>query len=231
MTQESPPLPTKSQELRPDTGRRPTGCSTVRERHSSVKPGCAWKIGRAKLRPSMNTETNPRVVRWQGHAVAQLGFVNNTVLALTTASLGFAVSKGSSEWTEWTLWVGIAFLLLSGGVALCCAWNRLQDFRESAELARSRMGINERIARRGRNRKRGERTWTLLRWQLWTFALGAVFVVGAGVPWSKLTGGWCASNGSQVEPNRPAEERSAEPGSADTGQETRDERTESPDTP
>ena len=36
---------------------------------------------------------NPRFVRWQGHTVAQLGFVNNTVLALTTASLGFAVSS------------------------------------------------------------------------------------------------------------------------------------------
>ncbi len=45
-------------------------------------------------RPTVTADRNSRVVRWQGRSVAQLGFVNNTVLALTTASIGFA-SPGS----------------------------------------------------------------------------------------------------------------------------------------
>ena len=145
------------------------------------------------LRSSMSTEGNPRFVRWQGHTVAQLGFVNNTVLALTTASLGFAVSREASGWTQLSLWVGVAFLLMSVLFALCCARNRLHDFRESAQLARSKMSLAERRERRRKNRKRGECTWVLLNCQLVTFALGAVLVVVAAVPSSKLTGGSCPS--------------------------------------
>lgn len=57
----------------------------------------------------MSTDRNPRLVRWQGHSVAQLGFVDNTLLALTTASLSFAVSRESSGSVQWILWMGIVF--------------------------------------------------------------------------------------------------------------------------
>ena len=139
------------------------------------------------LAPSMSTEGNIRFVRWQGRSIAQLGFVNNTVLGLTTASLGFAVSRQSSGWTQCALWVGIGFLLTSVWFALCCARNRLLDFRESAQLARRRLDAAERRERRRKNRKRGECTWALLNLQLLTFALGATLVVVGAVPWSKVT--------------------------------------------
>ena len=174
-----------------------------RREAGKVQAGLRPEIGRAMLRPSMSTEGNPRLVRWQGHTVAQLGFVNNTVLALTTASLGFAVSREASGWTQVSLWVGVAFLLTSVLFALCCARNRLHDFRESAQLARSKMSLAERRERRIKNRKRGECTWVLLDCQLATFALGALLVVVAAVPWSKLTGGRCPSTGSALGPDRP----------------------------
>ena len=129
----------------------------------------------------MTADRHSRVVRWQGHSVAQLGFVNNTVLALTTASIGFAVSRESSGWQWWLLVLGIVYLVVSAGLALWCAVNRLQDFRESAQLARGKMGIVEQSERQRKNRKRSKRTWTLLYWQLGTFAVGALLVVGAVV--------------------------------------------------
>ena len=131
------------------------------------------------LAAAMTASRHSRVVRWQGRSIAQLGFVNNTVLALTTAAIGFAVSRESSGWRWWPLVIGIVCLVMSAGLALWCAVNRLQDFRESAELARGRMGIVEGVERRRKNRKRGNRTWTLLYWQLGTFAAGALLVVGA----------------------------------------------------
>ena len=134
------------------------------------------------LAPAMTADRNSRVVRWQGRSIAQLGFVNNTVLALTTASIGFAVSRESCGWRGWVLLLGIMCLVASAGLALGCAVNRLRDFRESAQLARGRMGIMEEVERRLKNRKRGDRTWTLLHWQLCTFAVGALLIVVALVP-------------------------------------------------
>ncbi len=43
------------------------------------------------------------------------------------------------------------------------------------------MGLLEEVERRRKNRKRGDLTWTLLYWQLGTFAVGALLVVGARV--------------------------------------------------
>ena len=136
------------------------------------------------LAPTMTAHRNSRVVRWQGRSNAQLGFVNNTVLALTTVSIGFAVrSRELCGWRWWVLLLGIMCLVVSAGLALRCAVNRLKDFRESAQLARGRMGIVEGVERRRKNRKRGDRTWTLLYWQLRTFAVGALLIVVALIPW------------------------------------------------
>lgn len=123
------------------------------------------------------TAGESRYVRWQGRLLAQLGFVNNTVLALTTAGLGFAVSREPAGWAQCALWAGIMSLGASVALALWCAINRLHDFRETAQLARGKMGETERCVRRRENRRRGERTWVLLYFQLATFALGTVLVV------------------------------------------------------
>lgn len=137
---------------------------------------------RPQYAPSSMADGNP-FVRWQGRTLTQLGFVNNTVLGLTTASLGFAVSREPSGWAQVVQWLGVACLAASVGLALWCAWNRLSDFRETAQLARRRMSIPERAELKRANKKRQERTWTLLRWQLSAFALGVLLVVVAVAPW------------------------------------------------
>ncbi len=129
----------------------------------------------------MTRESTPRFVRWQSHTITQFGFVNNTVLVLTTAALGFGASKEPQEWTQ-AVWAGNGALLLSIVFALWCALNRLTDFRESARLARRKMNLAVRRERRRKNRKRGECSWCLLRLQLGTFAFGALALVIAAAP-------------------------------------------------
>ena len=127
----------------------------------------------------MATDGNPRFVRWQGRLIAQLGFVNNTVLVLTTASLGFAVSRESCGWQRCMRWLGILCLAASVCLALWCALNRLCDFRQTVRLARGQLSVADETKVRRKNRDRGELTWTLLRLQLVTFAVGAILAAVA----------------------------------------------------
>ena len=109
----------------------------------------------------------------------QLGFVNNTVLALTTAALGLAVSSDSSGWQLCTLRVGTSFLVVSVLFALGCALNRLWDFRVTARLARGKMTETEEALARSKADSLGSRTWPLLYCQLGAFTLGALLLVVA----------------------------------------------------
>ena len=129
--------------------------------------------------PAMIGEGNPRFVRWQGRTITQLGFVNNTVLVLTTASLGFAVDRDVGGASQCFLWLGILLLGTSVFLALRCAWNRLCDFRETAQLAKGEMRLVEEAELRRKTKERGECTWRLLKGQLLSFGIGALFVVVA----------------------------------------------------
>ena len=117
---------------------------------------------------------NVRFVRWQHVTIVQFGVVNNTVLALATASIGFALSREApvGGWKLCSFGIGTALLSLSVLFALWCALNRLWDFRETAQIARGRMEECEKAAARHETKKLGARSWGLLYCQLGTFALG-----------------------------------------------------------
>ena len=117
-----------------------------------------------------------RFVRWQRVAITQLGFLNNTVLALATASAGFALARPApdSGWKLCLLWLGLALLSLSIIVALACALNRLWDFRETAQIAKGTMSDSETAVARREVERLGNRTWTLLYCQLASFVVGVM---------------------------------------------------------
>ena len=132
-----------------------------------------------------NAESRVRFARWQKTTIAQFGFVTNTVLVLTTASVGFAfnhafdhVSTLSYE-LKGALIVGIVFLGLSGLFALLCSWNRLLDFRLTTQITRApeRHGLRkcteqaQKIAR-----ELGDQSWCLLGCQLFAFGVGILIV-------------------------------------------------------
>lgn len=141
--------------------------------------------------PRRTAETRRRFSRWQQTTITQFGFVTNTVLVLTTASIGFAVGRAStlSGGPKYALLVGVIILGASGFLALLCSWNRLLDFRLTAQIARAaeQWELEEtRDNARATARKLGDQSWCLLKCQLSTFGLG-VFVVAVVLIWSVWT--------------------------------------------
>ena len=122
--------------------------------------------------------SNERFVRWQGRLIAQLGIVNNTVLVLTTASLGFAVSM-KSPGSQCALGLGTAFLVASVFLAIGCALSRLWDFRLTLKVTRVGRDESTREDARRQAKRLGCLTWWLLHVQLVTFAAGALLLVVA----------------------------------------------------
>ena len=121
---------------------------------------------------------NDPFVRWQARLNAQLGAVNNTVLVLTTASLGFAVSL-QSPGSERALTWATALLAVSVFLAVGCVLSRLWDFRFTLKLTRGGLDASQRRALKRRTQCLGCATWWLLHLQLATFVAGALSLVCA----------------------------------------------------
>ena len=132
-------------------------------------------------------------VRWQRITLTQLGIVNATVLSLATATLGFGLTQGStfSGPAMHALRGGLVLLAASVVLGLWCALTRLSDFRKTMKTVRleeecgsdaKSEECKEILALREMTRKLGKRTWCLLRWQLVTFAGGAVLLMVALFP-------------------------------------------------
>ena len=87
----------------------------------------------------------------------------------------------------------LASFLLSVGLGLSCAINRLLDIRSTRSIARYREQwlnenveideIDRRLSTRRANAKRfGKRSWRIFWWQLGTFALGvAMLIIAFGI--------------------------------------------------
>lgn len=130
----------------------------------------------------MSENNNESFVRWQGRAIQQMGFLNNLLIGLTTGLLAFqtqiAFDKdvALSNCEKWFVILSLSFLFLSLVLGLYLAWNRLNDFRLTAQVARKR----EKDDREGISDKRqeykvlGRRTWVCIWLQAITFAFGSL---------------------------------------------------------
>ena len=133
--------------------------------------------------PLRTADTRSRFSRWQQITITQFGFFTNTVLVLTTASIGFAVGQASMlpGCLSYVLLLGIFILGVSGFLALLCSWNRLLDFRLTAQIANAsgQCELDDiRDNAKATADRLGDLSWCLLKCQLLTFGLG-VFVVVA----------------------------------------------------
>lgn len=130
-------------------------------------------------------------VRWQKITIDQLGYAVNLILALSTASLGFAVSLIVKKDFALTcggiifFFLAILAFLISIALGIWCVINRLCDFRTTAETARRReeyASDQELYLLRAKYRKLGERTWTLFWLQIGLFLYGILtFIASVGV--------------------------------------------------
>ncbi len=128
-----------------------------------------------------------RYIRWQGIRIEQMGYVNNLLIGLTSGSLvwlgDYLLTNGVSANIFFLL--SPLFFSISLVLGFSTAWNRLKDFRLTAQVLRSLVEEPTSIATQGTKTKRkemrtdaknlGEASWTLLRWQIITFSIGLGF--------------------------------------------------------
>ena len=161
-----------------------------------VHPLSKWKTAERVVRKLMTAKKAPlrsqasraRFVRWREITIAQFGVVTNTVLVLTTASIGFAFGQASTlpQSPRRALLVGVVVLGISGLFALVCSWSRLLDFRLTAQVPRASEQPdlqNVREDAKAITRDLGLQSWCLLKCQLFTFGPG-ILIVGMAAGWS-----------------------------------------------
>jgi uncharacterized membrane protein len=139
---------------------------------------------------SRETEnTNESFIRWQGRSIQQMGFFNNLLLGLATGLLAFQTQlafgqKMSLVPSEIVVLVtSILVLFVSILVGCSLAWNRLNDFRLTAQVARKREKDEEEDIEklRRKSERLGNRTWNLIQWQAALFALGSLLLLIATI--------------------------------------------------
>jgi hypothetical protein len=120
-------------------------------------------------------------VRWQKITMNQLSYAINLILALSTASLGFAINLLASEKfftscaAKFFFDFGCLFFLISVALAIWVILNRLKDFRTTMTITRKKQKkesdsvVNE---LRDLSQRLGKRTWILFYFQIAFFCLG-----------------------------------------------------------
>lgn len=130
----------------------------------------------------MTTDDRESFIRWQGITRDYFSIVSNLVLGLSTGILAFFITSLVSVQSTTNCLLIIAtvsmiLLVVSVGLAVWCAINRLRDFRATAQIARSRYK-EESIGSNARHETTvlGQLSWRLFWWQLILFGFGAAAI-------------------------------------------------------
>ncbi len=132
--------------------------------------------------------------RWQSTTIQQLGYSINLLLALATASLGFAFNFAKDCdfhtycWSKTLLSFSLLLLMLSIGLGIAGTLNRLCDFRKTTHIAHDReqwiedgvagAEIDSRLSlRRSETKRLGDRTWLCFYGQIGTFGVGILLLI------------------------------------------------------
>ena len=126
-------------------------------------------------------------IRWADFRREQFSKVNNLILTLSVASLGFAVSLftddtfGSVFYSSCLYWFSLSLFAVSIGLGILCAITRLLDFRGTSRIAKyeyKRINPEEVVCLRSCTKMLGEISWFFLWCQIILFAAGvAVFML------------------------------------------------------
>lgn len=125
-------------------------------------------------------------IRWQGRTIQQFGYAQNLLLGLSIASIGYEIALilnkeiERARWQNCFLSISLLAFIISAGAALWCVVTRLRNFRMTAETARQRedgASKEKLLPLRTNTRQLGEFSWTLLWWQISSFAVGVITLV------------------------------------------------------
>lgn len=146
-----------------------------------------------------NKSFKERFIRWQQLAISQLSFANNLFLGLNLGFLSFYVTQSglifSCSHVIFTIqlftMLGFTISFFTGVLVVL---NRLTDFRTTYKLIKKRKekfeheknikshsdfeSIKAEISNlKASSDELGRTTWTLFKWQIWTFFIGVIFGV------------------------------------------------------
>ena len=131
------------------------------------------------------SRNNASFVRWQGRLLQQFGAVNNLLIGLAAGIVAFELplffnSPHLSVFERHSLLISFIALVLSASVGCWTAWNRLIDFRKTTATTRS-ADTQEKSDLRKETELLGKKSWCLIRFQAFLFALGMVALLPAVV--------------------------------------------------
>lgn len=135
-----------------------------------------------------------RFIRWQQLTISQLSFTNNLFLGFNLGFLSFFVSQpgvlfGGICWLFTLQIFSVLSLMISFITGIMTVLNRLRDFRLTKTLVKNRRlkfedehNIQKHqdiekikttiVLNKLLSDELGKRTWSLLKWQIWTFVIG-----------------------------------------------------------
>ena len=93
--------------------------------------------------PASTDNDDVRFLRWQERTQQQLGFLNNALIVLGGALIGFGLNVGAAKaglvgggWRNFVAGVALIFMTLSVGLGLILATTRLRALRMTSEIPR-----------------------------------------------------------------------------------------------
>lgn len=121
-------------------------------------------------------------IRWQRIQIEQLGYFSNMIFLLAAGYLGYLINLIMDTKLNYIIFLMILDLVLIC-ISLYLAWNRLQDFRVTKDIAFLREDINygkfsnqqilkkeiEKECLKLKSKKLGQKTWVILGFQMWVF--------------------------------------------------------------
>ena len=133
-------------------------------------------------------KSNERFIRWQGILREHVTFLNNLLLAIAIAIIGYLISTlkeptfNVNGYKKALFSFGLILTLLSTLFALAAAFSRLFDFRTT--LKKIRTEIENKNSTELETMKTwielyGKTTWSLLYFQIGTFMMGTLVLVVA----------------------------------------------------
>jgi hypothetical protein len=135
--------------------------------------------------------------KWENHRITQLSFINNLVIILSVALIGYVFDfiKPSNIIfncvQKFFFWFGLLLIIISVVFGTLVAINRLEDFRLTAKIARNREKNNRESIEEDRNEAKiiGKKTWSQFVWQIVTFGISFLcFSITILIEyWDKLT--------------------------------------------
>lgn len=135
--------------------------------------------------------------KWESHRIAQLSFINNLVIGLSVALIGYLFNFIAPSniifncFQKLLFWIGSSLSLFSIGIGIFVAINRLRDFRLTAKIARKREKNNQETIQTDRNEAKiiGKKTWKGFIWQIVSFGISflCISIILLIEYWDKIT--------------------------------------------